>query len=316
MGILGAAGGGSRRDMAPTDLSHLSIEERSNVEERKLTILADYARYMEDHPEVRQVLNDFICACMTEKPKNVYKFARYWFKHSLPPLDALSTAGSPPKTAAPEPEPEPEPAPEPEEQTLEKIKRIAPRRLLARIYSTIDSNSGQNITKKEFQFSPLWGVWPEEVWERMDADHSGGVTPVEFFAFMASVEADEGKEKFAETVANFVWEADIHVMDLLPPAEGVREKVEVVQEKKLRQYLFKEAIHQGSGEKDREYITKAEMQYSKIGQMCLPYWKYLDASNDGQVSITEWNAFFDKLQSEMNSRLSVEMFLEGGYDLL
>merc|ERR1712054_212646 len=95
--------------IAGMDLEKLSIEERSNVEERKLTILRDYHQYMGDHPELRQVLNDFTCAVLTDKPKNIYKFARYWFSMSLPPLDPMSTAGSKAKT----------PAPEAEEQTLD-----------------------------------------------------------------------------------------------------------------------------------------------------------------------------------------------------
>lgn len=225
----------------------------------QLTILSDYQTYMQDHPELRQVLNDFICAVLTEKPKNVYKFARYWFSLSLPPLDAVSTAGSKAKTPAPDADAVPE-------QTLEHIMRIAPHRLLSRIYATIDSNADARCSKKEFECSPLYGVWPENIWSRMDTDTDGTVSPIEFFAFMRTVEADEGKAKFHETVANFVWEADIHVMDLLPPSDGIKEKLKAVDEAKLRDYLFKAAIHQGSGEQERDFVYRKEMQHSKIGR--------------------------------------------------
>merc|ERR1711907_856148 len=110
---------------AGMDLEKLSIEERSNVEERKLTILKNYQQYMGDHPELRQVLNDFTCAVLTDKPKNIYKFARYWFSMSLPPLDPMSTAGSKAKTPGPQ---------EAESQTLDHIRRVSTYRLLARVY--------------------------------------------------------------------------------------------------------------------------------------------------------------------------------------
>jgi len=282
----------------------------------QLTILSDYQKYMEDHPELRQVLNDFICAVLTEKPKNVYKFARYWFSLSLPPLDALSTAGSKAKTPAPD-------ADAPPEHTLESIMRIAPHRLLSRMYATIDSNSDKMCTKKEFQCSPLYDVWPEVIWDRMDADANGCVSPVEFFAFMRTVEADEGKAKFHETVANFVYEADIHVMDLLPASDGMKEKVKAIDEAKLREYLFKAAIHQGSGEQERNFVYRKEMQHSKIGQLLLPHWGQLDADENGKVSQSEWNDFFDKVSaSELGKEMAadgesliVDLFIDGGYDV-
>ena len=64
----------------------LSIEEASNLEQRRDEILNGYKKYMDEHPELRQALNDFISACLAERPTNVYKFSRYWFKTSLPPL--------------------------------------------------------------------------------------------------------------------------------------------------------------------------------------------------------------------------------------
>merc|ERR1711988_1685132 len=148
--------------MVADDLSKLSIEERSNVEERKLTILKDYQQYMGDHPELRQVLNDFTCAVLTEKPRNVYKFARYWFYMSLPPLDPMSTAGSRAGKGQDQ-----------EAQTLEHVKRVATRRLLSRVYTTIDTDANHACTKKEFESSPFYKVWPEVIWTRMDEDANG-----------------------------------------------------------------------------------------------------------------------------------------------
>merc|ERR1712031_85598 len=74
-------------------MENLSMEERSNLEERKIHIMQNYKNYMVQHPELRQTLNDFITACLAERPDNIYKFARYWFANSLPPLAPLTTDG-------------------------------------------------------------------------------------------------------------------------------------------------------------------------------------------------------------------------------
>lgn len=298
------------------DLSQLSIEERSNVEERKLTILQDYQQYMEDHPELRQVLNDFICAVLTEKPKNMYKFARYWFSLSLPPLDAISTAGSNKPQISKGDE---------LKQTLEDVKRIATRRLLARVYSSIDTNADEKVTKTEFEQSKLYAVWPPELWVRMDTDANGGVTPTEFFAFMRMIEADEGKANFHNTVADFVHTAGLNVMDMLPPPDSgtIMAKVKALDKTKVRDYLFKAAVHQGSGEKQREFIWKKEMQFSAIGQLMLPFWSAMDADENGKISLKEWHDFFEKIEAsalgqemaEDGESLLVDMFIDGGYDV-
>merc|ERR1712070_373007 len=73
-------------------MKSLNMEERSNLEERKHEIQKEYNAYMVEHPELRQALNDFLTACLAERPDNIYKFARYWFSTSLPPLRPLTAA--------------------------------------------------------------------------------------------------------------------------------------------------------------------------------------------------------------------------------
>ena len=71
-------------------MKELNMEERSNLEERKHEIQKEYKAYMVEHPELRQALNDFLTASLAERPDNIYKFARYWFSTSLPPLRPLT----------------------------------------------------------------------------------------------------------------------------------------------------------------------------------------------------------------------------------
>merc|ERR1712195_167490 len=94
-------------------MESLNMEERSNLEERKHEIQKEYKAYMVEHPELRQALNDFLTALLAERPDNIYKFARYWFSTSLPPLRPLTA--KPPKApaagAAPAADAAPAPAP-------------------------------------------------------------------------------------------------------------------------------------------------------------------------------------------------------------
>ena len=291
-------------------------------------------------------MNDFICAVMTDKPKNIFKFARYWFKHSLPPLEELATAqATAPKAAAQDSENDPDLV-----QNIDHVKAVGTRQLLARIYAVLDADSDKVLTWEEFQSSPFYGILPDAVWSKMDRDASGGVTPVEFFAFMKVIEADEGKLKFHETIANFVQEAGMNVMDLLPPVDDLPAQINALPSQDVRDFLFKEAIHQGM-EEERDFIYKKEMQHSKIGVLMLPFWDQLDEvpnpslslpnrrqlgsgptpicrphvqDADGKIHAKEWNAFFDKVEAsavgkEMAAKgesLLVDLFLDGGYNIM
>jgi len=192
---------------------------------------------------------------------------------------------------------------------------------LLRIYSTIDTNADKVMSFEEFQASPFYGVWPSTVWDRMDRDASGGVTPIEFFDFMTVVEHDEGKIKFHETVCKFVMEAELNVMDMLPPIDNIKERLKEFENKILAEYLFSEALHH-DGDKS-EFIYRKEMQHSKIGVLMLPYWRALDEDMDGKVHSSEWHSFFEKVMASEEGQamaaagenLLVDLFLDGGYSI-
>jgi len=215
---------------------------------------------------------------MTDKPKNIFKFARYWFKQSLPPLEELATATAPAKpTECGEEDPD-------LVQNIDHVMAVGTRQLLSRIYAVLDADSDKVLTWDEFQASPFYGIWPDTIWVKMDRDTSGGVTPVEFFAFMKLVEADEGKVKFHQTVAQYAQEAEMNVMDLLPPMDGIQARVNAMPGQSVREFLFREAIHQGIDE-ERDFIYKKEMQHSKIGVLMLPFWDQLDEASQPSATL-------------------------------
>lgn len=52
-------------------------------------ITKEHNEYLQKHPEIQQILNDFVSAALVEKPDDVFHFARKHF------------AADPPKEAAP-----------------------------------------------------------------------------------------------------------------------------------------------------------------------------------------------------------------------
>ncbi len=104
-----------------------------------------------------QVLNDFTCAVMTNKPKNIYKFARFWFTMSLPPVP-LVNSGETTNVAA---------TPDVGSQSLEQIMSISVHRLLAHVYRTIDVDQDTQCTMAELERSPFHNIWPQNTWTEM-----------------------------------------------------------------------------------------------------------------------------------------------------
>mmetsp|Transcript_30798 Transcript_30798/g.40691 ORF Transcript_30798/g.40691 Transcript_30798/m.40691 type:complete len:267 (-) Transcript_30798:235-1035(-) len=65
----------------------LTHEEISQLNERKAELKAQHMAYVEEHPEIKTILNDFVCACLLEKPDDVFAFARDHFTAVKPKLE-------------------------------------------------------------------------------------------------------------------------------------------------------------------------------------------------------------------------------------
>eukprot|EP00640_Fibrocapsa_japonica_P002997 CAMPEP_0113934000 /NCGR_PEP_ID=MMETSP1339-20121228/1348_1 /TAXON_ID=94617 /ORGANISM="Fibrocapsa japonica" /LENGTH=266 /DNA_ID=CAMNT_0000935601 /DNA_START=27 /DNA_END=827 /DNA_ORIENTATION=+ /assembly_acc=CAM_ASM_000762 len=63
--------------MAETE--SLSHEEISQLNDRKAELKAAHLKYVETHPEIKTMLNDLVCACLLEKPGNIFAFAEKHF---------------------------------------------------------------------------------------------------------------------------------------------------------------------------------------------------------------------------------------------
>eukprot|EP00919_Chromeraceae_sp_WS-2016_P001265 GHVR01003187.1.p1 GENE.GHVR01003187.1~~GHVR01003187.1.p1 ORF type:complete len:105 (+),score=0.40 GHVR01003187.1:305-619(+) len=45
----------------------------------KHVIKEEHISYLKSHPELRQILNDFLSSCLLEQPENVYTYAQKFF---------------------------------------------------------------------------------------------------------------------------------------------------------------------------------------------------------------------------------------------
>lgn len=47
----------------------------------KQAIKEEHVNYLKSHPQLRQILNDFLSSCLLEQPSNVYDYARNYFAY-------------------------------------------------------------------------------------------------------------------------------------------------------------------------------------------------------------------------------------------
>jgi guanylate kinase len=47
----------------------------------KHNIKDEHINYLKSHPELRQILNDFLSSCLLEQPENVYEYAKKFFSY-------------------------------------------------------------------------------------------------------------------------------------------------------------------------------------------------------------------------------------------
>jgi len=52
--------------------------------ERKAELKLEHEAYLKEHPEVPQMLNDFVSSCLVQQPADVFQFAREYFATIAP----------------------------------------------------------------------------------------------------------------------------------------------------------------------------------------------------------------------------------------
>eukprot|EP00441_Pelagodinium_beii_P042254 CAMPEP_0197647488 /NCGR_PEP_ID=MMETSP1338-20131121/25532_1 /TAXON_ID=43686 ORGANISM="Pelagodinium beii, Strain RCC1491" /NCGR_SAMPLE_ID=MMETSP1338 /ASSEMBLY_ACC=CAM_ASM_000754 /LENGTH=76 /DNA_ID=CAMNT_0043221299 /DNA_START=61 /DNA_END=291 /DNA_ORIENTATION=+ len=54
-------------------------EQQEKLELREEELLQEHSAYLEQHPELRQVLNDFMSSVLLHRPEQVFEFTREYF---------------------------------------------------------------------------------------------------------------------------------------------------------------------------------------------------------------------------------------------
>eukprot|EP00736_Rhodelphis_marinus_P014529 Rmarinus@m.3176 len=62
----------------------LDFETEAAIKEHSSLLKAQNQKYLQDHPEIRQMLDDFLTACLVKRPANLYKFAGWFFSTYVP----------------------------------------------------------------------------------------------------------------------------------------------------------------------------------------------------------------------------------------
>ena len=60
---------------------HFDSELKTYYRDIKQEIKKEHSEYIKKHPELREILNDFLSSLMLEKPKDVYEYAREFFSY-------------------------------------------------------------------------------------------------------------------------------------------------------------------------------------------------------------------------------------------
>lgn len=57
----------------------LDPELRNYYVDIKQTLSSDYTQYIKEHPEIRQLMNDYMSSLLLHKPENVFAFTKDYF---------------------------------------------------------------------------------------------------------------------------------------------------------------------------------------------------------------------------------------------
>ena len=74
--------------------TQLTYQEISHLNERKLEIKRGHTAYINEHPEIKSLLNDFMSSILLNKPQNIFTFARDHFAELVPSAVSGSSGSS------------------------------------------------------------------------------------------------------------------------------------------------------------------------------------------------------------------------------
>ncbi|KAK2962219.1 hypothetical protein BLNAU_2879 [Blattamonas nauphoetae] len=58
----------------------LDERQKAQMEERSTTMKEEYQSYVKAHPEIKQILSDFLCDVLANRPEDVFQYGRDYFE--------------------------------------------------------------------------------------------------------------------------------------------------------------------------------------------------------------------------------------------
>ncbi|KAF4696480.1 hypothetical protein FOZ60_000170 [Perkinsus olseni] len=75
------------KDSAAAALESLNCEQRQVFQDREEELREGHEEFLRSHPELRQILNDFIAATLLHQPEDIFEFAKNYFLSFKTPTD-------------------------------------------------------------------------------------------------------------------------------------------------------------------------------------------------------------------------------------
>ncbi|CDU20683.1 conserved Plasmodium protein, unknown function [Plasmodium yoelii] len=61
--------------------NNFNLIEKDNLDEEMNNLKNENYKYMEDHPEIKNLLNDFISSILLHAPEDIFQYANEYFSY-------------------------------------------------------------------------------------------------------------------------------------------------------------------------------------------------------------------------------------------
>lgn len=164
------------------------------MQARETALAKQHAEYLEDHPEVKKILADFISSALAEQPPDVFEFARDHFKGTAFPVDEEQGEDDPDEASGGQAAADLDDLDDLEE--MGSAGRTELTAYLKTLFESIDKDGSGTISKAELDkkmkedsqlqtlLEAAGGDGSMFVLEQLDLDGDGEVTWMEFEAML------------------------------------------------------------------------------------------------------------------------------------
>ena len=190
------------------------------------------------------------------------------------------------------------------DQQVESMENVHEKRLvgelgtekLVSIAWDAMNGSDEGLSREQIQRSAL-GEAMVDHWSKLDADADSKVTKQELTAY---VEAVQKAAKRKNWLANALYYADVGVMQHVA-AEVTRRRMELASIEVLSTTTLLARVWRTLDSDSNLKVSADELKFSCFGELMSEWWHLLDSNADNDVSVEEWNRFWEAREAEWGS---------------